>query len=133
MQIYIYYISFAAFPFLALLCFFSYKKRQIIWLNKLLLGFVIILFILSISFIYARFIERNIIITKTNPITVGFSARIVVISDLHLGVFKNSNFLERIVKKINNFRVLIIRISPGIGLKCFILIIKGYLSINPFP
>lgn len=52
-------------------------------------------------FIHARFIEPQIIITKTQKIETWFSAKIILISDLHLWRYKWEKFLERVVKKIN--------------------------------
>ena len=68
---------------------------------------------LTSSFIYARFIERNIILTKTTKIETVFSSRLIVIADLHLGVYKNINFLKRVVKKINKIKNVDAVLIPG--------------------
>ena len=69
--------------------------------------------LLTVSFIYARFIERNIILVKNTEIEVGFSAKIVVIADLHLGVYKTENFLARVVDKINKIDKVDAVLIPG--------------------
>lgn len=48
-----------------------------------------------------RFIEPQIIITKHEKINVWFDAKIILIADLHLWVYKDENFLKKVVKKIN--------------------------------
>lgn len=64
----------------------------------------ILFLILSFLFIYARFIERNLIFVRTTKINVGFSAKLVVISDMHLGIYKDEKFLQKVVNKINKIK-----------------------------
>gem|GEM_PF-2118472 len=90
-----------SFPFLALVLFLIFKKRKQFSQNILHTTILFFFLFLSLLFIYSRFIERNLILTKTTKIETGFSAKIVVISDIHLGPYKNHKFLERIVNKIN--------------------------------
>lgn len=51
---------------------------------------------------YARFIEKEMINVQTTEIEVGFDAKIVLISDTHLGLYKGKRFLKRVVDKIND-------------------------------
>ncbi len=95
------YWSYLSFPFLALVLFLIFKKRKQFSQNILHTTILFFFLFLSLLFIYSRFIERNLILTKTTKIETGFSAKIVVISDIHLGPYKNHKFLERIVNKIN--------------------------------
>lgn len=88
----IYWGSFLVFPFLVLLYYKRYKIHRAI---------MIILLLLSISFIWSRFIETQIITVKETNIEAGFSANIALIADSHLGVYKSKKFLERVVEKIN--------------------------------
>ncbi|MCK5416688.1 metallophosphoesterase [Candidatus Parcubacteria bacterium] len=53
------------------------------------------------------------IFVKTTTIEVGFSGKIVVIADLHLGVYKNENFLKRVVDKINKIENIDAVLIPG--------------------
>lgn len=90
------YWSYLVFPFLFFIIYRLFKNKKFTkpW---------VIFFILSIFFIYIRFVEPNIILTKEEEIEVWFNANFLVISDLHLWFFKNKYFLEKIISKINNF------------------------------
>lgn len=88
----IYWASFLVFPFLILL----YYKR-----NKIPRVIMFVLLLLSISFIWSRFIETQIITVNETVIQSGFNGNIALIADTHLGAFKNKGFLERVVEKIN--------------------------------
>ncbi len=60
------------------------------------------LFILGILTItYSFFIERNLITVNEFEIKSTFEGKIIVISDLHLGKWKDEKFLKKIVDKIN--------------------------------
>lgn len=102
----IYYGSFLAFPFLIILGWFYFKKIH----RKI----VIFLLILSLLFIYARFIEPSFLIVK-EQIIKGFQIennnslknssteiiKVAVFSDIHLGIYNNQDLLNKIVEKIN--------------------------------
>ena len=88
----IYYGSFLVFPFLLLLYYFHHLLP--FWL---LVG----LLILAIAFVWSRFIETNIIKVNETTLPAGFSAKIALIADTHLGVYKDERFLARVVEKIN--------------------------------
>lgn len=109
----IFYGSYLAFPFLAFLIFLSFYKNKKCLKNKFTLIVLIIFYLLSISFIYSRFIERNLIFYKTTNIETGFSAKIVIIADIHLGIYKNEYFLQRIVNKINKLENIDAILIPG--------------------
>jgi len=112
-QNFILYASYIAIPFLFFLIYLIINKKKELYKNKSLLIFII-LFILGTSlFIYARFIERNIILVHTTKINTGFNSKLIVISDLHLGVYKNTNFLKRIVKQINEIENADAVLIPG--------------------
>ena len=95
------------------LVFFIFKKGKKLYKNKILFFITILLLLITSSFIYARFIERNLILTKTTKIKTGFSAKLIVIADLHLGVYKDINFLKRVVKKINKIENADAVLIPG--------------------
>lgn len=101
MHIFIFYLSYLSLLFLVFFCYFICKNYKNLCKKKSLLIFIILCFLITILFIYARFIERNIIITRNTNIKIGFNAKIVVIADMHLGVYKDRNFLKRVVNKIN--------------------------------
>lgn len=109
----IFYFSYLSFPFLILLILILLKRKKLVKKSKVFLITIIFLFILTISFIYSRFIERNIITTNTTEIEVGFPAKIVVISDIHLGVYKDADFLKRVVEEINKIENVDAVLIPG--------------------
>ena len=88
----IYYGSFLVFPFLLLLFYF---RRRIPGL------LLIILLILALAFIWSRFIETKIITVNETVLKADFNTKIVLIADTHLGVYKDAEFLERVVAKLN--------------------------------
>lgn len=108
----IFYGSYLSFPFLATLIYLAIKSKGmktakikiIIWSFFLLL---------SISFIYARFIEPQMIQIKTTSINTGFSGKVIVVADFHLGPYKGERFLERVVKKINEQESIDAILIPG--------------------
>ncbi len=107
------YGSYLAFPFLALLIYLNIKFWGTWLKKKLYLTGLIIFYLLSLLFIYARFIERQLITVQTTQIEVGFDGRIAVISDIHLGAYKDEAFLARVVKKINEQEGLQALLIPG--------------------
>ncbi len=109
----IFYFSYLSIPFFLLLIilFFKYKKQLLN--KKIILLLVIFGFIITSTFIYSRFIERNIILTQVTKVKVGFSSKLIVISDIHLGVYKSTSFLKRVVDKINKIKNADAVLIPG--------------------
>ena len=95
--------SYLVFPFIALM-FWLKKKDKI---SHFYFGLMVIL---SILFIYMRFIEPNIINVHEN----GDSSeiKVVIASDFQLGAYKSTLFLQRVVVKINEQRPDLVLI-PG--------------------
>ncbi len=60
-----------------------------------------LLFLATSLFIEARFIEPNCLIQRDTPLQLGFKARIAVISDYHLGMYKGPDFLDHVVDRLN--------------------------------
>ena len=85
----IYYGSWLVFPLL----WWFIKKR---WILPILL---------SLLFIYARFIEPKLIFVHHYKIETGFQAKIALISDIHLGIYNDASLLERTVAKINTLDI----------------------------
>lgn len=57
-------------------------------------------------FAWARFIEPQIIrVDQTVLPGTGISARVALISDIHLGIYKDTAFLQRLVERINTLPV----------------------------
>lgn len=72
-------------------------------------------------FIWSRFIEPQQIQVKHTTIDVGVDSKVVLISDLHLGVFKDRVFLQKVVNQINRLE--------GIDM----VLIAGDFTFEPLP
>lgn len=110
---FILYWSYLVFPFLFFLIFLFLKKKKLFLKNKFLLIILILFFLLSLLFIYSRFVERNLIFIKTTKINVWFNAKLVVVWDMHLWIYKDEKFLTKVVKKINNIKNVDAVLIPG--------------------
>ena len=71
------------------------------------------LYLLTGFFIYARFIEPQRIFVDEHQIEMGFEARVIVIADMHLGIYKKADFMERVVKKVNQQEGIQAVLIPG--------------------
>lgn len=101
------YISFGT------LILIIYKIFDSIYNNERYLFLYIIFFIMNLIFIYSRFIEKNLIFINRYKLNLGLDVKILVISDLHLGIYKGKDFLQRLVNKINNIEDIDLVIIPG--------------------
>lgn len=59
------------------------------------------LLILCGMFVWMRFVEPYWIVTRNTTIKVGFSARLALVADLHLGQHKKAAFLKQVVNRVN--------------------------------
>ncbi len=86
--------SWLAWPFLAWLLWRLRKPGgRIVSAGVLALGLL---------FVWARFVEPQMIrVQHTTLAGTGIEARIILVSDIHLGVYKGSGFLDRVVDRIN--------------------------------
>lgn len=80
------------FGFIALVFLAKQGKSKLIQL-------IVLLFVLLTS--WTRLIEPNWIITQEHQVSNLYDKKIVLIADPHLGIYKNENFLQRVVNKIN--------------------------------
>ena len=55
-------------------------------------------------FVDARFIEPNRITVQETAVPIGVPARVALISDLHLGLYKSPAYLERVVDRLNELK-----------------------------
>lgn len=91
----LYYGSFMLIPYSGLLAYRVYKKKKVFSVDILLLLFCIV-------FLWGRFIEpRWLRVQEAQIDGLGFSADVVLVADIHAGVFKGRHFIERLVEKIN--------------------------------
>ena len=90
----LFYGSYFAFPFIAYVIWRMRKPgRRLIGICALAV---------SLLFVWARFVEPQMIrVQETLLSGTGINARIILISDIHLGIYKDSDFLERVVRRIN--------------------------------
>lgn len=65
----------------------------------------------ALLFAWARFVEPALILVHEHRAQIGFPARIALISDLHLGVYKRAAFLERLVERLNALDVEVVLIA----------------------
>lgn len=88
-KLFIYYGSWLVFPIL----YWFVKKR---WR---------VMTALALLFIYARFIEPQLLFVNHYKIETGFKAKYALIADIHLGIYNDESLLERTVEKINREEV----------------------------
>ncbi len=55
--------------------------------------------------LYAHFIEPRWITQRHTTLQLGFKARVAVIADYHMGLFKGPDFLDRVVDELNTLDV----------------------------
>jgi uncharacterized protein len=48
-----------------------------------------------------RFVEPAMLVERTTPLQLGFTARVAVIADYHVGLYKRPEFLARVVERLN--------------------------------
>ncbi len=100
----IYFGSYLVFPFL-IFCLVALVLLKPRWLW-------IVLTVLSLLFVYARFVEpQQIVINESDWGSGDNELRIAVLADLHLGVYKDADFLERVVQQVNQAEVDIVLIA----------------------
>lgn len=94
----VYYSFYLIFPLFFLLIYRIYKKKK--WQIE-----IVVLMAICLIFIWARFVEPNFLIKKTYDFSVQAdsqnSLKVVVFSDIHLGVYNDTALLKKAVKKIN--------------------------------
>ena len=81
------------------------RQPRLRWLALLLL-------LPSLVFVWARFVEPRLLrVQETTLAGTGFDADIVLISDIHQGVYKDRAFLERVVERVNALPVQAVAIA----------------------
>lgn len=92
-------------PFLplAILIIFLIRSSEPMNVLKLLL-LIFIALLLGCVLFYSRFIEPNTVKVNNVNIETGFKSKIILISDLHIGVYSSSSFLEKVVNEINKIQ-----------------------------
>ena len=62
---------------------------------------IVCAWVLALWFVEMRFIEPALIVERRTVLSLGFEARLAVISDYHLGLYKSPAFLQRVVNRLN--------------------------------
>ena len=104
MQVQLYYGTYLLFPIVAWLGFRLWRGGRYRWLWVVPLALALIL-------TWARFVEPQVILVHEHRAQAGFPARIALISDLHLGLYKGRGFLQRLVDKLNGLDVEVVLIA----------------------
>lgn len=99
-QWFVFWFSYLVFPWLLFvaLAFWSVKNSKGL---RILLAIV---FVFSSLFVYMRFVEPYMLVVRHEELLVrenGQHVKMVIVSDIHLGVYKDETFLRRVVSKIN--------------------------------
>jgi len=91
----LFYGSWLAWPAIVWLLWRLRQRRSRAWSLLLLAG--------ALVFVWARFIEPQMIRVQHTAIAgTGVEAKIALVSDIHLGVYKGTGFLERLVDRLND-------------------------------
>ncbi|GGD60237.1 metallophosphoesterase [Pseudoxanthomonas indica] len=97
----LFHASWLAWPFIGWLLWRLWKQRRP--LQRALTG---LLLLGSLVFVWARFVEPQWIqVRETTLPDPGVQARIALISDIHLGVYKSPAYLQRVVDRLNQLEV----------------------------
>lgn len=98
----IFYGSYLVFPFLVFIFYVAYRSHK-----KWIYVFAGVTAVVCAVFIYSRFIEPHILVTKFTKIfflsnqNVNEEIKVAVFSDLHRGLYTNTVSLQKIVDTVN--------------------------------
>lgn len=70
-----------------------------------------VILVAGLLFVDARFVEPQLLHTRTTVLNLGFKAKIALISDIHLGIYKRPSYLEKVVSKLNELDVDVVLIA----------------------
>jgi predicted MPP superfamily phosphohydrolase len=101
------------FPWAIILIYYFYKNFRRLYQQKVKLFIYCLLIFFTALFYYARFVEPYTITVQNISIQTGFEARLAVISDLHLGVYKDEKFLAQVVDQVNKLSNIDAVLIPG--------------------
>lgn len=90
--------SWLAWPLLASLLWRARRWRRLGAGQRLLL---VVLVLAGLAFVEARFVEPRRLVVRETSIDVGAQARVALVSDLHLGLYKDQAFMATAVERLN--------------------------------
>ena len=67
--------------------------------------FGIVLAVLFLLGIYARFVEPNMLLVRTTVIQTGYPLKVALVSDMHYGLFSSPGQMQRLVDRLNTLEV----------------------------
>lgn len=105
----IYWGSWLAFPYLIWLSFRMLKNWKGWDVPSRIMASIIL--VAGLLFVDARFVEPQLLHTRTTVLNLGFKARIALISDIHLGIYKRPSYLEKVVSRLNELDVDVVLIA----------------------
>lgn len=91
-------------------------KREFTWVNNVKLAFASLVLFSFVLLGYGYLIERNSIEVTDHSImskTIKSSKKFAVIADLHLGIWQDQEYLDKVVDKINTIPNLDYLLIPG--------------------
>lgn len=62
-------------------------------------------------FVQARFVEPQMLVVRETALHLGIPARVALVADLHLGLYKGPGFLDRVVERLNALDVDLVLIG----------------------
>jgi predicted MPP superfamily phosphohydrolase len=108
-QVVAFWGSFLVFPFIFLCIWLITRKKKLAW--KIFAGGLLVL---ALLFIYMRFVEPQLLVIRRETLNGAGTVpvRLAIISDMHLGVFKDKYFLARVLEQIKKENVDLV-VIPG--------------------
>jgi len=92
------YESWLMFPLLGL-AVDGYRRR---FLSR---GFAVVLALLMVLGIHARFVEPNLLLTRHTVIETGYTLKVALISDMHYGLYSSPRQMRQLVQRLNALEV----------------------------
>lgn len=99
----LFFWSYLCFPFILWMVFRIFTRGKIVTSAFFL--------ILSLLFVWMRFIEPQLLITRQASISFDQELTIALLSDMHLWVYRNNRHLSRVVAEINTHDVAMVLIA----------------------
>lgn len=81
------------------LFFVLLHRRRALWAGRIIRFLVLTVFLFTA--IWMRRIEPNQIALRRTDLHLGIGKKVALIADLHLGVYKDRTYLQRVVNTIN--------------------------------
>jgi predicted MPP superfamily phosphohydrolase len=100
----VYYGSWLVFPFIAYIAYRLKRDTRRRWIG-------VVLLLCALVFTWARFVEPQLITVSEHRASPGFRGKIALVSDIHMGLYKGTGFLRRLVERLNSLDVDVVLIA----------------------